>query len=468
MPITFNLSNGFNSIIKVMGVGGGGGNAVNSMFSRGIKGVDFVICNTDVQVLDKSPIPNKIRLGEALTQGLGCGANPEVGRQAAMESLEEIRDILKENTKMLFVTAGMGGGTGTGAAPVIARMAREMGILTVGIVTTPFNFEGQKRMAVALEGVKQMEACVDTLLVISNANLMQVSPKNIKAKDAYQQADNVLTNAAKGIAEIITVDGYVNVDFADVQTIMKESGTALMGSAICSGENRAIHAVEEALNSPLLDHVDILGASGILYNITASEDTLTLEETNLIGEYIQKAAGPEAQIIFGQVNSDEVGDALSLTVIATGFNNKKRRPLQMSANGSNVNRVEEKRNQPVKSHQAALPLMATEPVMEPKERDLMPEHKRSAARPAETLDDRLQHVRSRDYDLSDPAKVKQLEDIPAYVRRQNRVAQDLFDTGSENPLVQPRQSLSRLSVDADGSGKSLLRDNNSFLYDNPD
>jgi cell division protein FtsZ len=468
MPITFNLSSSFNSIIKVMGVGGGGGNAVNNMFKRGIRGVDFVICNTDVQVLDKSPIPNKVRLGAEMTQGLGAGANPEVGRKAAMESMEDIRGLLRENTKMLFITAGMGGGTGTGAAPVIARMAREMGILTVGIVTTPFTFEGDKRMKVAMEGVKQMEECVDTLLVISNANLMQICPKNIKTKEAYLMADNVLTNAAKGIAEIITVDGYVNVDFADVNTIMRNSGTALMGSATFTGENRARHAVEEALNSPLLDHVDIMGASGILYNITASEDTLTLEETNYIGEYIKNAVGPDAQIIFGQVNSDDLGDALSLTVIATGFNKKERVPLTAANPAAKQPAREDKKpatNRPV---QSSLPLMTSDAPAEPRPREASVPAEAAPLRAQNTLEDRLAGVSTLDFDLSDPGKVKQLEDIPAYVRRQMRQsALEAMGDNLSGPAV-PRQSLSRTSVDADANGRFTLRENNSFLYDNPD
>lgn len=466
MPITFNLSSSFNSIIKVMGVGGGGGNAVNNMFKRGIRGVDFVICNTDIQVLDKSPIPNKVRLGAEITQGLGAGANPEVGRKAALESLEDIRTLLRENTKMLFITAGMGGGTGTGAAPVIARMAREMGILTVGIVTTPFTFEGDKRMRVAMDGVKQLEECVDTLLVISNANLMQICPKNIKTKEAYLMADNVLTNAAKGIAEIITVDGYVNVDFADVNTIMRNSGTALMGSATHTGENRARHAVEEALNSPLLDHVDIMGASGILYNISASEDSLTLEETNYIGEYIKNAVGPDAQIIFGQVNSDDLGDALSLTVIATGFNKTERLPLAATPATKQPAREEKKiSNRPV---QSSLPLMSAEAPAEHQLREVGVPAEAAPPRAQNTLEDRLASVSTLDFDLSDPGKVKQLEDIPAYVRRQIRQsALDAMGDNLNGPAT-PRQSLSRTSVDADASGRFRLRENNSFLYDNPD
>jgi cell division protein FtsZ len=260
-------------------------------------------------------------LGVNLTHGLGCGAKPEVGRQSALENIEEITNMLRENTKMVFITAGMGGGTGTGAAPVIAALAREMGILTVGIVTTPFGFEGKWRSATAQEGLEEMRHCVDSLLVIDNNHLLEVN-RNVTARQAYTLADNVLGNAAKGIAEIITVPGHINVDFADVQTIMKNSGSALMGMASYSGDNRALTAIEEALASPLLNNADIHGAKGILVNITASPDSLLMSEIQTIMEYIGEAAGPEANIIFGDVVNEELGDELCVTVIATGLENR--------------------------------------------------------------------------------------------------------------------------------------------------
>jgi cell division protein FtsZ len=264
--LKFNLPKEKSSIIKVIGVGGGGGNAVNHMHDQGIKGVDFIICNTDLQALEASAIPNKIQLGASLTQGLGAGANPEVGKKAAMEAIEDIIDMLGVNTKMLFITAGMGGGTGTGAAPIIAKTAKEMDILTVGIVTTPFNFEGKRRKTFADEGLENLKRSVDCLLIISNDKIKDMYG-NLALREAFGHANNILTTAAKGIAEIITHPGYINVDFEDVKTVMKTSGVALMGSAMAEGEDRALVAVKSALASPLLNDNQILGAKNILLNI---------------------------------------------------------------------------------------------------------------------------------------------------------------------------------------------------------
>ncbi|HPG72867.1 MAG TPA: cell division protein FtsZ, partial [Bacteroidales bacterium] len=266
LDIDFGIEKQTTSIIKVIGVGGGGGNAVNQMYKLGIRDVDFVICNTDFQALRSSPVGSKIQLGKSLTEGLGAGNNPERGREAAIESLNEIETILDNNTKMVFITAGMGGGTGTGAAPVIAKLAKERGILTVGIVSVPFKVEGPLRINQAIEGIKQMEQSVDSLLIINNERLQEIF-KDFKMSEAFSKADEVLATAAKGIAEIITVHGYINVDFEDVRTVMKESGVALMGSALSEGENRAITAIKEALNSPLLKDNDIRGAKNILLNI---------------------------------------------------------------------------------------------------------------------------------------------------------------------------------------------------------
>ena len=269
--IHFDLHKHKSSIIKVIGVGGGGSNAVNHMFKQGIKDVDFMVCNTDAQALINSPVPIKIQLGNSLTEGRGAGNKPDVGRQSAIENLQDVIDILAGNTKMVFITAGMGGGTGTGAAPVIAKTAKEMGILTVAIVTMPFKFEGQTRINQAIEGINEIKNYVDSLLVIHNEKLREMFG-DLKLSDAFTRADNVLTTAARGIAEIITVHGYINVDFADVQTIMTNSGVAIMGSAIADGENRALEAIQEALNSPLLNNNDIRGDKNILLNITSGED----------------------------------------------------------------------------------------------------------------------------------------------------------------------------------------------------
>ncbi|RYD94384.1 MAG: cell division protein FtsZ, partial [Sphingobacteriales bacterium] len=315
----FDLPTHSQSIIKVIGVGGGGSNAVNHMYSQGIKDVEFVICNTDKQALHSSPVPNKLQIGSHLTEGLGAGANPERGKQAALESKEEIREALGHDTKMVFITAGMGGGTGTGAAPVIAKIAKEMDILTVGIVTAPFVFEGKKKRQQAENGIKELSENCDTILVILNDKLREMFG-NLPIRQAFAKADNVLSTAAKSIAEIITVTADVNVDFEDVKTVMKNSGAAVMGSAITEGENRAERAAEEALNSPLLNNTDILGAQKILLSIMSGEQAeLEMDELTEITDYIQMQAGDDADVIFGHGIDTTLGQSIRVTVIATGF-----------------------------------------------------------------------------------------------------------------------------------------------------
>jgi cell division protein FtsZ len=321
--IKFNLPKEKSSIIKVIGVGGGGGNAVNHMHEQGIKGVDFIICNTDLQALEASAIPNKIQLGASLTQGLGAGANPEVGKKAAMEAIEDIIDMLGVNTKMLFITAGMGGGTGTGAAPIIAKTAKEMDILTVGIVTTPFNFEGKKRKTFADEGLENLKRSVDCLLIISNDKIKDMYG-NLALREAFGHANNILTTAAKGIAEIITQPGYINVDFEDVKTVMKSSGVALMGSAMAEGEDRALVAVKAALASPLLNDNQIVGAKNILLNISSGTEEILMEEFEQISAYIQNESGLTAELILGTSFDESLGNKISVTLIATGFESKPR------------------------------------------------------------------------------------------------------------------------------------------------
>lgn len=306
------------SIIKVIGVGGGGSNAVNHMYLQGIAGVDFIVCNTDCQALELSPVPYKIQLGPNLTEGRGAGMIPEVGMNAAMENIQEIRELLSKDTKMVFVTAGMGGGTGTGAAPVIAQVAKDLGILTVGIVTVPFNFEGRKRRQQAEEGLERMRQNVDTLLIINNERLREFG-KNMSLSEAFSHADDVLTVAAKGIAEVISVTGAINVDFNDVNTVMRNSGHAIMGSAMAAGENRAVLAVKEALTSPLLYDNDINGARYVLLNITYGDREVMMDEITDITDYIQEAAGSTADVIWGHGHDASLGDQLSLTIIATGF-----------------------------------------------------------------------------------------------------------------------------------------------------
>ncbi len=314
----FDIPRETSSIIKVIGVGGGGSNAVNHMYNQGIVGVDFIVCNTDRQALDISPVPHKVQLGPALTEGRGAGMLPEVGMQAAIENIEEIRELLSKNTKMVFVTAGMGGGTGTGAAPVIAQVAKDLGILTVGIVTVPFNFEGRKRRQQAEEGLERMRQNVDTLLIINNERLREFG-KNMSLTDAFSHADNILTVAAKGIAEVISVTGIINVDFNDVNTVLRNSGQAIMGSAMAEGDDRAIVAVKNALTSPLLNDNDINGARYVLLNITYGSKEVMMDEITEITDYIQDAAGATADVIWGHGFDASLGEKLSITLIATGF-----------------------------------------------------------------------------------------------------------------------------------------------------
>lgn len=316
--INFDLQKNKSSIIKVIGVGGGGSNAVNHMFRQGIKDVDFVVCNTDAQALANSPVPVKIQLGNSLTEGRGAGNKPDVGRQSAIENLQDVIDVLTHNTRMVFITAGMGGGTGTGAAPVIAKAAKEMGILTVAIVTIPFKFEGQTRINQAVEGINEIKNYVDSLLVIHNEKLREMFG-DLKLSEAFTRADNVLTTAAKGIAEIITVHGYINVDFADVQTVMTNSGVSIMGSAIAEGENRGLEAIQQALNSPLLNNNDIRGAKNILLNITSGDDEVSMDEVGIITDYVTNAVAKDALMIWGTGNDPSLGKKISVTIIATGF-----------------------------------------------------------------------------------------------------------------------------------------------------
>ena len=321
--IHFDLPKEQSSIIKVIGVGGGGSNAVNHMFSQEIEGVNFIICNTDAQAIALSKVPNKIQLGPHLTQGLGAGANPAIGRQATEESLEEIKRILEVNTKMAFITAGMGGGTGTGGAPILAKICKDLGILTVGIVTTPFAYEGKKRIAQAEEGIMLLKNHVDTLLVISNDKLRHQFG-NLKMKEAFAKADNVLATAAKCITDVINSTGQINVDFADVCTVMSNGGVAILGSAAADGDNRAQEAIENALTSPLLNDNDIRGAKWILININSAEGEheFTMDEVEIIQNYLLSQAGDDTDVILGLGYDNSLGSQLGITLIATGFEHK--------------------------------------------------------------------------------------------------------------------------------------------------
>ena len=347
--IHFDLPKEKSSIIKVIGVGGGGSNAVNHMFSQNIEGVNFIICNTDAQAISQSKVPNRIQLGPHLTQGLGAGANPDIGRQATEESLEEIKRILEVNTKMAFITAGMGGGTGTGGAPIISKICKDLGILTVGIVTTPFSYEGRKRQMQAEEGIQIMKQYVDTLLVISNDKLRHQFG-NLKMKEAFSKADNVLATAAKCITDVINSTGQINVDFADVCTVMRNGGVAILGSGACGGEDRAQRTIEEALTSPLLNDNEIRGAKWILININSAEGEheFTMDEVEIIQNYLLTQAGEGTDVILGMGYDNSLDDKIGITLIATGFEHKD--PFM---------KLQQKKSEPKKDEKIILTLGST-------------------------------------------------------------------------------------------------------------
>ena len=524
------MPKGSTSIIKVIGVGGGGSNAVNHMYDQGIKGVDFIVCNTDRQALDISPVPLKIQLGPSLTEGRGAGSIPEIGRNAAVENIEEIRSLMAD-TKMVFVTAGMGGGTGTGAAPVIAAVAKDLGILTVGIVTVPFSFEGRKRRQQAEEGLEAMRSNVDTLLVINNERLREMAG-NLSLVNAFAKADNVLTTAAKGIAEVISVTGAINVDFNDVNTVMKDSGVAIMGSASAEGDNRAMTAVQEALNSPLLNDNDISGAKYVLLNITYGDVDVTMDEISEITDYIQDEAGSTADVIWGHGYDATLGNKLSITLIATGFGhtspltgfekapertvrtleedlsadqagpkNEIKAPLTSPTQvvettvseepflktKEEVEPVAEAKPDPAPSTlafdweiaQEAKPMATpTTPVVEPAanteevkrfflddeaetKNSLESAGTKSALSPEEIQrrnTERMERIQQYNVKLKKAEGLKELEDEPAYVRRNIHL---------EDVSKSSEQKVSRFGLTDDESG-SGLRTNNSFLHDNVD
>lgn len=519
----FDLPKDQSSIIKVIGVGGGGSNAVNHMYNQGITGVDFVICNTDQQALDQSPIPNKIQLGSTLTEGRGAGSNPEVGKNAAIENVDELKEIFAKNTQMVFITAGMGGGTGTGAAPIIAKTAKEMGILTVGIVTIPFTFEGRRRKSQADEGLEELRANVDTLLVICNDKLREMHG-NLKISEAFSKADDILTIAAKGIAEIITVAGYINVDFEDVKTVMKDGGTAIMGSALAEGENRATKAVSQALASPLLNDNDITGARYILLNITSGEEEVSMDEVDEITEYIQMESGNSADIIWGNGHDETLGAKVGVTIIATGFGSNDpsgysvvQKPKKNVV--SLTDEVSTTITQPVppKSETPAVPKeeVKEEPTLKSKETqksielqfenpspikedvkqddaevkrysldDEIEEHSQKEEAPQEEIklvrkpihqesaeksvdedeqlrrsQDRIMKLKALSLKMKSPGGINDLEKEPAYKRR-NITLEDTPHSSESN--------VSRFTLSEDENNKTSLKQNNSFLHDNVD
>jgi len=502
----FDLLKDNESIIKVIGVGGGGSNAVNHMYRQGIKGVEFVVCNTDAQALETSPVPHKIQLGSSLTEGRGAGAIPEVGRNAAIENIEDIRKILLANTRMVFITAGMGGGTGTGAAPIIAQTAKEMGILTVAIVTIPFDFEGKRRKLQADEGIEELKRSVDTIIIIRNQRLREMFG-NLNLSEAFARADNILTTAAKGIAEIITVTGYINVDFEDVKTAVQNSGVAIMGSGIAEGENRATKAIDVALASPLLNDDNIKGARYILMNVASGSKEVTMDEIGDITDFIQDKAGLSADIIWGNCHDEHLGEKLSVTIIATGFKTKEELGTEMTRakeNARTVHTLDEEQpemtvpeppaqepqlleptlkkdltpeNKPEKSQELTVEFnvaanrdnVISTPMAEPK----MEESDDSKATivhnlyddsPDDTDDqlrksrERIMKLKSLSYRIGD-SNIGDMEKEPAYKRRNVRL---------DNVPHSSESNVSRYTLSNEEEKKGELKQNNSFLHDNVD
>jgi cell division protein FtsZ len=479
----FELLKDESPIIKVIGVGGGGSNAVTHMFKQGIVGVDFAICNTDSQSMEISPVPTRIQLGPNLTEGRGAGSKPNIGKLACEESLDDIRRYLTDNCKMLFVTAGMGGGTGTGAAPMIARTAQEMDILTVGIVTVPFTFEGRRRAQQAMDGLEELKKHVDTLIIISNDKLRQIHG-NLKLSDAFSEADDILTTAARGIAEIITVPGYVNVDFEDVNTVMRNSGVAIMGTAIAEGDNRAKRAVDDALNSPLLEDNNIKGAQHILLNITSGTKEVTMDEIFEITEFVQEEAGYGTDLIWGNCYDERLGEAISVTIIATGF--ERHQPTMVKDNPREerivVHLDEEQKKTDRKPFQAELKFdkdedeqpktiefhnlqdniskinrhrfSYNEPYLKDEERTRQEAEQK---RHREIEMQRRERLRNTQLKLTNPQNVVEMENEPAYMRRGVHL---------EDIPHSAEPALSRWTISEEEEPE--LRENNAYLHDKPD
>ncbi len=521
----FDLPKDQSSIIKVIGVGGGGSNAVNHMYRQGIKGVDFIVCNTDHQALDMSPVPVKIPLGQSLTDGRGAGSIPDVGKNAAIENLDEIKEILEKNTKMVFVTAGMGGGTGTGAAPVIAQAAKDLGILTVGIVTVPFTFEGKKRRSQAEHGIDRMRETVDTLLIINNDKLRE-KYGNLSLINAFEQADDVLTIAAKGIAEVISVTGQINVDFNDVNTVMKNSGVAIMGSAEAEGDERASQCVENALSSPLLNDNDIKGATYVLLNITYGNKVVLMDEITEITDYIQEEAGSTADVIWGHGYDESLDDKLCVTIIATGFVKspntgipmKEKPQTKFNLDEEHPTIITQKINSPIESvsdqneenleltkdeepymlneqhDEGDLNIVSNEPpsvesdgkvrfyLEDDKSEDDQMESSNtnedwtfkkeiknqepivpSVEENKELSDQRLEKIKKESQKMKSPTGINEMENEPAYKRRNIQ----LDDVPKSSETNVSRFSLGE-NEDEEGNKQNGLNENNSFLHDNVD
>ena len=489
--MNFDLPVERSSIIKVLGIGGGGNNAVNHMFEKGIRDVNFVVCNTDHQALTKSPVPIKVQIGESLTEGRGAGSKPEVGRQAAIENIDDVMDALSGNTKMVFITTGMGGGTGTGATPVIAKACKDAGLLTIAVVTIPFKSEGKVRIRQAIDGVTELKDHVDSLLVINNEKLREIygdQPVSI----AFAKADDILTTAVKGIAEIITLTGYINVDFADVETVMKNSGVAFMGMGKAAGENRAIKAIENALASPLLNSNDITGANSILINISSGngEHEITMDELGEITDYMYESASDDALIIRGLSKDENLNEEICVTVIATGFESnsifqpykpKKPSKVELMTNksvipkriipetGDDVFSVHDKGKKSIitdfeEEYQGVIDfsLEHNEEMTEIRNRRPI-ENDESQEKPEATLR-KVKHMQNllKKEGLSNKTmkeNIDTFEDVPAYVRR--NLSLGASDSAAENKL-------SKFTLTSDDNDEPVLRENNAYLNDNVD
>jgi cell division protein FtsZ len=489
--MNFDLPVERSSIIKVLGIGGGGNNAVNHMFEKGIRDVNFVVCNTDHQALGKSPVPIKVQIGEALTEGRGAGSQPEVGRKAAIENINDVMEALSGNTKMVFITTGMGGGTGTGATPVIAKACKDAGLLTIAVVTIPFKSEGKVRIKHAIEGVTELKDFVDSLLVINNEKLREIYG-NQPVSTAFAKADDVLTTAVKGIAEIITVTGYINVDFADVETVMKDSGVAIMGMGLASGENRAIKAIENALASPLLNSNDITGAKSILINISTDkgEHELTMDELGEITDYIYEVASDDALIIRGLSKDDTLNEAISVTIIATGFEAnsifqpykpKEPRKVDLVTNNSVIPQriIPEEGNDIFTIREKGKRSIITDMDDEPQgtidfgieENEEIPGvrsrksttgkgiHEKSEAtlRKVKHMQNMLKKEGLSNKSMKD--NIDNFEDVPAYVRRNLALG---------SPGKTEDSKVSKFTLSSDENDEPILRENNAYLNDNVD
>jgi cell division protein FtsZ len=490
--MNFDLPVERSSIIKVLGIGGGGNNAVNNMFEKGIRDVNFVVCNTDHQALIKSPVPLKVQIGESLTEGRGAGSQPEIGKQAAMENINDVMEALSGNTKMVFITTGMGGGTGTGATPVVAKACKEAGLLTIAVVTIPFKSEGKIRIKQAIDGVAYLKDHVDSLLVINNEKLREIYG-NQPVSTAFAKADDVLTTAVKGIAEIITVTGYINVDFADVETVMKNSGVALMGMGSASGENRAIKAIENALASPLLNSNDVTGAKSILLNIsTASgEHELTMDELGEITDYIYDVASDDALIIRGLSKDEGLNEEISVTVIATGFEPNSIFQPYKPREPHKVNLLTNKQVVPKRMttgeeediftvHQKGKKSIITDIEEEMQgtidfglegetddfEKSVPGESltEKSAKQKSNATLRKVKHMQNilKKEGLSNKAmkdNIDTFEDVPAYVRRNLALG---------NPDGAQGSKVSKFTLSSDDDDEPVLRENNAYLNDNVD